>query len=189
MTQYLDEYDPKAKSVAKKVQSDVQKLKFNNIQSCIAVVLVPVGRQIMVGVHLTTSTTTNKAELKSVMEELRQAAGAGPCDAYLVSAWAYHAGTDLAKELKKLARAVYLCDVPAKSAADASADVDVKVQLAGSRLQAYVRLHAVNLKDASGRAIVNPDWNRATALPGKPQNLTDRDAKPWMAVAFRPLLS
>jgi hypothetical protein len=187
VTKYLDEYQPNSRWVNQRVQSDTHKLKFNNIQSCIAVVLVPVGGQRLVGVHLTTMSTGNTAELKTVLQELRAAVGNVPCDAYLLAAFAHHAQTNLKKELKTFARSVSLCDVPGASATSTAADVDVKVELVGGHLMAYVRNHAVNLKDERGGVKPNPNWDRQTALPGQPQNLTDRDAKPWMAVAFRPL--
>jgi hypothetical protein len=186
MTKYLDEYDTNARHLSNKVQSDPRKLKFNNIQSCIAVVLLPVGGGTLTGVHLTTITTNSKAELTRVMGELRAAVGPGACDAYVVSTWSNHASTDLKKELKKIARTLYGCDVPAPAGGGA-ADVDVKFELAGGRMTAYVRQHVVTLRAAGGGAIVNPNYNRATAAPGKPMYLTDRDDpnKQWMAASFR----
>lgn len=187
MTKYLDEYNPNARAINNRVQSDVRKLKFNNIQSCIAVVLVPVGAQKLVGVHLTTISAGSAAETQTVMRELAAAVGGGACDAYLVATFAHYARTGLPKELKKLARTVSLCDVPGVGAGPGGADVDVKVELNGGRLLAYVRPHAVPLTDERGRNIPNPNRNAATAEAGKPWNLTDRDDKPWMAVAFRPM--
>lgn len=186
MTKYLDEYSTARGLLAAKVQSDTRKLKFNNIHSCVAVTLLPAGGNTMTGVHLTTANTGDRAILARVMQELRNAVGAGPCDAYLVSHWSWHSATQLAKELKKIARALYLCDVPVKGDSDA-AQVDVKFELTGGRMVAYVRDHAVFLKDARGGVTVNPRYNRATAAPGKPMYLTDRDDKPWQAVAFRKL--
>jgi hypothetical protein len=188
MTKYLDEYGEKSKSLNKRAQSDNQKLKFNNVSSCVAIVLVTVGQQMMTGIHLTLRETNDKANLLGALKDLQSAAGAGPFDAYVVSAWqAYHSGSDLGRELKNIARAVYICDVPEQKAL-AGADVDVKVEfVAGPRLQAYVRRHAVFLKSAAGGGVPNPSYNKATALPGKPSWLTDRDSKPWMAIAFRTL--
>src|SRR5512147_3255473 len=114
MTKYLDEYNPKAAGVNFRVQSDNRKLKFNNIQSCMAVVLLPVGGATMVGVHITTATSNSAEELTTVTRELRAAAGA--CDAYLVANYTtFHARTGLGKALKKLARKVYVCDLPPAS--------------------------------------------------------------------------
>jgi hypothetical protein len=67
------------------------------------------------------------------------------------------------------------------------ADVDVKVELHGGQVIAYVRKHAVIIKDAAGRSTPKPGFNPATALPGKPMYMTDRDDKPWMAVTFHQL--
>lgn len=188
MTKYLDEYSETSKSPNKRAQSDNRKLKFNNVQSCVAIVLVPLGQQTMAGIHLTIRETKDKAKLAGSLQELQGVAGAGPFDAYVVSAWeAYHSQTDLGKALKELARAVYICDVP-EQIVGKGADVDVKVELvSGPRLQTYVRPHAVMVKDAAGRYIANPSYDKATALPGKSSWLTDRDSKPWMAIAFRPL--
>jgi hypothetical protein len=187
VTKYLDEYNPTGRQASTKVQSDAHKLKFNNIQSCIAVVLVPDGAQTMVGVHLTTMSTFNKTELQGLMNELKTAVGPGACDAYLIAAYTNHSGADLTKELKKFARCVSLCDVPGVSATDTGADIDVKVELHGTKISAFVRRHAVNIKDAAGRVTQKPNYNRATARPGQPMYITDRDDKPWMAVGFRPL--
>ena len=43
------------------------------------------------------------------------------------------------------------------------------------------------IKDAAGRSTPKPGFNPATALPGKPMYMTDRDDKPWMAVTFHQL--
>lgn len=189
MTAYLDEYKPGSKSPERRVQSDTRKLKFNNIRSCLALVLLPADGQKLVGVHLTTASTVfHPEEIDIAMKELRAELGGGSCDAYIVANYTqWHARTDLAKALKKLARRVYVCDVPA---ADGSgeADVDVKVELSGAVLRAYVRRHAVALKDKSGRFIPKPNVKAGgAAVPGKPTVLTDRDDKPWMPVAFQPL--
>jgi hypothetical protein len=187
MTRYLDEYNPRSRDVSTKVQSDPNKLKFNNIQSCIAVVLVPAGGGRMVGVHLTTITTFDTQELKGVMNELKAAVGPGACDAYLLAAYTNHDHSDLGPSLKKLARTVWLCDVPVVGGKNQGADVDVKVELHGGQVIAYVRKHAVIIKDAAGRSTPKPGFNPATALPGKPMYMTDRDDKPWMAVTFHQL--
>lgn len=132
MTKYLDEYNPGAKGLNYQAQADAGKLKFNNIRSCIAVVLVPSGGNTMAGVHLTTATTKNMTELQSAMADLTGAAGPGPHDAYLVAAFGYHAGTPLVKALRKVARNVYLCDVtPDKDDPAHEADVDVKFEAKG----------------------------------------------------------
>ena len=185
MTKYLDEYIRDSKQVARQVQSDDKKLKFNNIQSCVAVILV--GPKKMTGVHLTTATTRKgkEDEFAQALSELKAAAGAGPLDAYIVCAWGWHKDTGLGKGLKQLARAVYLCDVP--QTAQKEANIDVKVHLLGDRpfgglrLQAYIREHAVN-------QMPKPNFNWKTAQPGKPSYLTDRDSKPWIVVAFTRLL-
>lgn len=120
MTQYLDEYKPGAKGQNRQVQSDTQKL---------------------VGVHLTTATTGNPGEIKTVLGELKTAVGGGDCDAYLVATFSHHASGDLTAALEKIARTVSLCDVP--PALSGGAEIDVKVELIGGRPKAYVRPHAV----------------------------------------------
>ena len=192
MTKYLDEYIPNTKQAARKVQSDTRKLKFNNIQSCMALVLLPAGAQKLVGVHLTTGTTTKPDEIDSAMKDLRAEVGTATCDAYIVANYtAFHARTTLGKSLKKLARKVYVCDLPAVSDTNNSADADVKVELTNGVIAAYVRRHAVALPDPANprgflrkpNAVIG-----AGAVPGKPTNQTDRDQKPWMPVPFQPLL-
>jgi len=188
MTKYLNEYNTATNAIwaAHKVQSDNRKLKFNNIKSCIAVVLVPNGAATMVGVHLTKG-NLNPADMTRVMQELQAAAGTTACDAYLVSAWSHYEGSNLKKELKKITRSIQLCDLPKKSSNDA--DVDVKFELAGTRVMAYVREHVLPLKGPGGAQVPNPNYSKATAAPGKPNYLTDRDdaGKQWMSVSFRPL--
>jgi hypothetical protein len=78
MTKYLDEYGEKSKSLNKRAQSDTQKLKFNNVSSCVAIVLVTVGQQMMTGIHLTIRETNDKAKLLAALKDLQSAAGAGP---------------------------------------------------------------------------------------------------------------
>jgi hypothetical protein len=192
MTKYLDEYIPNTKQVARQVQSDTRKLKFNNIQSCMALVLLPAGGQKLVGVHLTTGTTTKPHEIDSAIKDLRAEVGGGVCDAYIVANYTeFHARTGLGKALKKLVRKVYVCDLPAATDTNKSADADVKVELSNGVISAYVRRHAVALPDpANPRGFLRKP-NAVTgpgAVPGKPTNLTDRDQKPWMPVPFQPLL-
>ena len=191
MTKYLDEYNPTARGINYHAQADSGKLKFNNIRSCIAVVLLPVGGQTMVGVHLTNKSTKDLGELKSAIAELAALVGTAKCDAYLVATFGYHAGTQLVKELKKCARAVYLCDVtPDRNDVAQEADVDVKFEVSGGRIVAYVRQHALFIEtkaDGTKGRTMKPTWSTATDIPGKPRFLTDRDAKPWMPVAFKKL--
>ena len=190
MPAYLDEYNPNSKSASNRVQSDTRKLKFNNIRSCLALVLLPAAGQKLVGVHLTTSSTVfHPEEIDAAMKELRTELGSGPCDAYIIANYTrWHARTGLAKAVKKLAKRVYVCDVPEVDHTG-EADVDVKVELTGGLIRAYVRRHAVILKDKGGLQISKPNAAVALALavPGKPTKLTDRDDKPWMPVPFQPL--
>lgn len=184
MTKYLDEYNPNTQNVNNRVQADADKLKFNNIQSCVAVVLQPVGGGPMTGVHLSTITTYSSHELKQAMKELKQKAGSGTFDAFVVSMWSHHATTPLKAALKKLARAVYSVDIPPSGN---SADVDVKFEMKSGRIGVYVRQHVTLLKSSGGGAIVKPGFALATPMPGKPMYMTDKDdeAKQWMAVDFR----
>jgi hypothetical protein len=192
VTSYLDEYIPNTKQVSRQVQTDTRKLKFNNIQSCLALMLLPAGGQQMVGVHLSIATTNKPDEIKQVVGELRAAVGNTTCDAYIVANYTeFHARTGLGKALKKLARKVYVCDLPAASDKDKSADADVKIELSNGVIAAYVRRHAIGLKDpANPHAFLRKPNAKigAGAVPGKPTYLTDRDQKPWMPVPFQPLL-
>lgn len=189
MPAYLDEYIPGSRQVARQVQSDLRKLKFNNIQSCMALVLLPAGGQRLVGVHLSTVTTGKPHEIASAMNDLRAAIGGATCDAYIVANYTeFHARTGLAKAVKKIARKVYVCDLPAASDTNNAADADVKVELTGGVIAAYVRRHAVNLTNPAGQFIQKPNAVLGRgAVPGKPTNMTDRDDKPWMPIPFQPL--
>jgi len=189
MTKYLDEYIPNSKQKSRQVQSDGEKLKFLNVLSCAAIVVVPVGSTTMTGVHLSITTSKDtkegKAELKQVLGELQVAAGAGPLDAYIICSWGFHRQGGLGKGLKKIARAVYLCDVPIDKV---DANVDVMVKMLGTRLQASLRQKAEKVLDERGQAKMKPGYNYKTAEPGKPGWETDSDSKPWSPVPFTRLL-
>jgi hypothetical protein len=171
MTKYLDEYNPTARGINYHAQADSGKLKFNNIRSCIAVVLVPVGSQTMVGVHLTNKSTKDLGELKSAIAELAARRHCKvrrvPCgDVRLPRGDAAREGTEEV------------------------ADVDVKFEVSGGRMVAYVRQHALFIEtkaDGTKGRTMKPTWSTATDIPGKPRFLTDRDAKPWITVTFKKL--
>ena len=189
MTKYLDEYNPTGRGLNYHAQADASKLKFNNIQSCIAVVLAPDGGNTMAGIHLTTKSTADLGELRAAVTELRDAVPGQTCDAYLVATFKFHAGTPLVKELKRVARSVYLCDVTPTDAVIGGADVDVKFELLGGRMVVHVREHAKFLEtraDGSAGRTPNPSF-KATSPAGKPRSKTDRDGKLWIPVSFAKL--
>jgi hypothetical protein len=194
MTKYLNEYVPGTRQVDRQVQSDYDKLKFNNILSCMALVLVPDGGHTMTGVHLTVASTMQgkEDELKQVLGELKAAAGAPPLDAYITCCWGNYKASGLVKGLKKFCRAIYLCDIPQygrSTPGNDSANADVKVHLLGGKAQAYIRQHAENLRNPDGGGFMQrPDYDRRNWKPGKPVNLTDRDTRPWSPIAFTRLL-
>ncbi len=189
MTAYLDEYNPNSRSPNYRVQSDPQELKYNNIQSCIAVAMYPSENNQLVGVHLTTATTGNRTEMKTVRDELRQALGkVQTCTAYLVANYqTHHASTTLKRELSKIAGSVLVCNVTAVSAKDTSADVDVKIELMGGQPKCYVRSHAPFMSPAGGVGRIpkpRPEAGWASWTPGKPKTELDKTGRPWMVVDF-----
>ena len=128
-----------------------------------------------------------EARLEDYLDGLRRfcASGAGPLDAYIICSWGFHRQGGLGKGLKKIARAVYLCDVPIDKV---DANVDVMVKMLGTRLQASLRQKAEKVLDERGQAKMKPGYNYKTAEPGKPGWETDSDSKPWSPVPFTRLL-
>jgi len=189
MTKYLDEYVPGSKQRNRQVQSDDEKLKFMNVLSCAALVVVPVGGKTMTGVHVSVKqgkeADENLKERELMLRDLRKAAGSGQLDAYIVCAWDFYKDGSLGKDLKKLARHVYLCDIPK---AKLDANVDVMMKMVGERLQASVREKAEKILDANKQIKIKPGYDRKTHEPGKPYWETDKDSKPWMPVPFTRLL-
>jgi len=185
MTAYLDEYNPNANRPNCRVQSDPARLKYNNIQSCIAVALHPGPNGDLVGVHLTTLTTGNLRELQTACQELSERLGAARnCNAYLVANYkTYHAGTRLKKELKKLAKNIYVCNVSQVSPTNTAADVDVKIELVGNRPRCYVRLHAPLLRNSQNQ-VQQKQQPPGGWRPGQPRSKLDTAEREWMVVDF-----
>ena len=119
----------------------------------------------LTGAHLTVLSMRKEGEVDTVIQLLRQEVGKGSCDAFLVSAWAHYAQTDLQRKLSKLARGVLRADVAPNSAGEA--DVDVRFDLAAGRMTALVR-------------------QRVVPPPGS-GNVTDGDVAghPWMPISFQ----
>ena len=148
--------------------------------------LYPSQNRELVGVHLTTASTGNPQELKTVIAELKQAVGKTHCDAYLIANYTtHHASTKLRRELGKIARSVWLCDVSAVSTTNTSADVDVKIQLQRGQPQCFVRLHAQFMTGAGGVGRVAKPAPLGGFAPGQPRSLLDKTDKDWMVVAFK----
>jgi hypothetical protein len=186
MTAYLDEYNPGARSPNFRVQSDPNKLRYNNIRSCIAVAVYPSHNNHLVGVHLTTATTGNVAEMKTVRDELRAQIGGSPAaNAYLVANYTgHHAGTTLKRELLKIVQSVFLCDVSPISEQDTSAMVDVKMQLVAGRLIGYVRAHAEFQTNPEGQRIPKNE-PQGGWLPGQPRMQMNKTGLDWQPVDFQ----
>jgi hypothetical protein len=188
MTAYLDEYNPNSTSQNFRVQSDPQELKYNNIQSCIAVAIYPSATQQLVGVHLTTATTTNPKEMKIVRDELRQALGnVQRCNAYLVGNYrTHHTNTTLKRELSKIkiVSSVLVCDVSPVGGQNTSADIDVKIKLQGVQPRCYVRSHAPFITPPGGVGRVDKQKPEGGWKPGQPRSQVDKTGREWMVVDF-----
>ena len=192
MTKHVNEYDPNATGGIKStnmVQTDSMKLKFNNIQSCIAVGFVPSTGTMMTGVHFTTLSTGDDAELAAAMNTIKNLNTGVQLDAYLVASYsAHHSRTNLVKKLKKICRSIYLCDIPPNAAG--GANLDVKMERTGNGVRIYIREHAVFLTDADGRNKVKPKYAGAAVnqmemlKSGKTIYQKDRDQKPWTPAPF-----
>ena len=187
MTAYLDEYNPNSTRPNYRVQSDPQELKYNNIQSCIAVAIYPSATRQLVGVHLTTATTTNPNEMKKVREELRQALGnVQRCNAYLVANYrTHHAKTTLKRELSKIVSSVLVCDVSPVGGQNTGADIDVKIKLRDDgQPRCYVRSHAPFMTPPGGVGHVVKQEPAGGWKPGQPHSQLDKTGREWMVVDF-----
>jgi hypothetical protein len=181
MTAYLDEYQPGSRRAENGVQSDMRCLKFNNIQSCIAVVLVPGNKNRLIGVHLSTITTSRPAETKTVRAELLDELGKATNSAvYLVANYkTHHAASTLKKELQKITKSIFLCNISPVSQKDTSADVDVKMELVGQQVRCYVRLHAPHIHPQVAKPKPAGGW-----IPGQPRTERDKEGRDWQVVDF-----
>lgn len=188
MTAYLDEYNPNSRGLNFRVQSDRQTLKYNNIQSCIAVAIYPSSNGQLVGVHLTTATTGNAAEMKTVRDELLAAMGrANNSRAYLVANFkTHHANTTLKRELSKIVSQVLVCNITPVSGTNTSADVDVKIELVGNTPKCYVRTHATFMAPPGGAGRIAKPQPAAGWAPGQPRAQRDKAGREWSVVDFLP---
>lgn len=194
MTKHVNEYNTNATGanpmkLTNMVQQDSQKLKFNNIQSCIAVGIIPAAGNMMTGVHFTTSSTSSDAELMIALNRIKNLNAGVKFDAYLVASYnEHHSKTNLVKKLKKICQHIYLCDIPPNAAN--GADVDVKMERTGNGVKIYIREHAVFLLDGGGQRILKAKYvgvpinNAAMVSSGKTQYQNDRDQKPWTPAPF-----
>ena len=186
MTAYLDEYNPNGRARNYRVQSDPQRLKYNNIKTCIAVAMYPSATGQLVGVHLTTKTTRTPREMKTVRDELRAALGnVRNCKAYLVANYTtFHATTTLMRELKKIAASVMLCNVTGARGPDKDADIDVKIELVSGRVLCSVRSHAPYATQPGTQLHVPKLVPQGGFLPGQPHNQLDTTGLPWKRKIF-----
>lgn len=187
MTAYLDEYNPGARGQNFRVQSDPRKLKYYNIQSCIAVAMYPSAAGQLVGVHLTDGTTHSSSEMKSVRDELRAVLGkVRNCKAYLVANYTqFHAASRLRRDLKKIAASVMLCQVTGALGPDKAADIDVKIELVSTRVLCYVRSHAPFATHPGTPTPVDADEPPGGFLPGQPRSKLVTTGLPWLGASFK----
>lgn len=190
MTKYINEFNPNSRQENNGVQEGLVKLKFNNIQSCIAVGIVPEDNSKMIGVHLTQASTHSKLELKEAISRIKGMGGNKKCSVYLVASYSNHRDSYLLQLLKdKLTKNIYLCDLTAD--VRGNANIDVKMIKTGNRISTYIRIHAENIKDDSGHFIYKAGLaaltkqERKARNPGKSDWVTDRDSKPWSPAIFR----
>jgi hypothetical protein len=191
MTKYADEFDPNSRHQNRGVQEDNAKLKFNNIQTCIAVGIVPEDNSKIIGVHFTTTSTFSKDELREAIGRIKGAGADRNCKVFLVASFGNHEKSFLVQELKsKLTKNIYLYDVPPETSG--AANIDVKMVRAGDLMNVYIRMHAELLKGPGGGAVVKPGYAAMSndekanfRAAGKNMYETDRDDKPWMYVSCR----
>lgn len=180
MTAYLDEYNPNSRRVNCRVQADAASLKYNNIQSCIAVAIYPSATRQLVGVHLTTATTQNVAEMKTARDELKQALGkVAHCKAYLVANYTtHHAHTTLKRELLKIVSDVFICDVTPVVGRD-GANIDVKIELQNNQPKCSIRKKAELRVPLVRKPVPAGGW-----APGQPTTKRDKGGHDWVTVVF-----
>jgi hypothetical protein len=201
MSAHVNEYDPRSKNQTRGVQTYPYKLKFNNIQSCIAVVVCvydnnphsapTVDR--LIGVHINTSNFgNNEMELNIALSQLKQDDDT-LLDIYLVGPYDdKYAGTRLAEKLKYLKpRSIKLFNLPLIRVGY-GANQDVKVESAGATVQVYYR-DCVKYDQNNIKANYNPNkggtaFTNADLAVGRHKYVNDRDQKPWkLAISFRDL--
>jgi hypothetical protein len=203
MSVHVNEYDPRSKNQTRGIQTDPYKLKFNNIQSCIAVVLcvfdndghrAPTINR-LIGVHINTSNLgNNEMELNIALSQLKQD-GDTLIDIYLVGPYDdKYAGTRLAEKLKYLdPRSIKLFNLtPIR--AGWGANQDVKVEANGDTLNVYyrdcVKVNQDLIKDRYNPNKGGVKYTNADLAVGRHKYVNDRDQKPWkLAIAFRDLLT
>ncbi len=190
-TKYVNEFDPKSKNPLKGIQEAESKLKFNNIQSCIAVGIAAAENNFLTGIHLTSGTTHVSHELSHTIQQIKQKNyNKKLCKIYLVAAYeTFHSQTQLVKQLKQISDQIFLCNIHVQNRD--GANIDVKMQRGGSNVNVFVREHVVFLKDNANGVIPKNISNqeRSTRIAqGRNIYETDRDSKPWQQVFMTKLL-
>lgn len=195
MTVHVNEFNPSNSAAMYGVQTDPRKLKFNNIQSCIAVVLcvynkVKVGIptiKTLIGVHINTfNLGKGEAELKIAVARLKQHRTDEPFDIYLVGPYDTHyAASNLAKKLKSLnPREIKLANLPVN--AGKAADQDIKVEAMGANLQISqrdcVKIEHGVLKDKYDPTKGGVAITKEQLAAGKHKNVNDKALKPWASI-------
>ena len=198
---HVNEYDPMSRDQTRGIQTDPRKLKFNNIQSCIAVVLcvyntgtgLPVINR-LIGAHINTiNLDNNELELNIAISQLKQAANT-VLDIYLVGPYdAQYATSRLRGKLMYLnPRSMKLLNF-SPVIAGSGANKDVKVEVAGAGVNIYYRDCVVwdrnTLKDKYNPALGNPSFGMTDLNQGHHSYVNDKALKPWQpATIFRVLV-
>lgn len=191
MSIYLNEYNPNSKSPANSVTAESQKIRFNNIQTCVGVVVHDFGRGRMIGVHLTTMSTFNKDEMAGVVNKINALTGNTKNKIYLVYASRHQVKSHLLSSLRPIASQLLGCQI--ETSEKLGADVDVNVKLENGAVGIWLREHADISKDASGKAMIkdkyagNKELTSAALAKGKHVYQTDKEGKPWMQVPAIPI--
>ena len=211
MPKHVNEYDPRPSNSqqTRRIQEDFFKLKFNNIQSCIAVCLcvyagAPIGGQRggggawsytvpsrvtkLIGIHFNTiNLMQNEAEIDIAIQHLG-AMHKPRFDVYMVGPYnRNYATSNLAAKLRGLgAEHVYVFNVNYRQTSE-GADIDVKMENAGTHLNVFYRDHALpdfsqkKAKYDPAQGGVAPSLNQILNV-GVNSYETDRANKPWQRI-------
>lgn len=196
MSAHVNEFIPHSRKAPNGVQIDPHKLKFNNIRSCIAVVLcvysnAKVGPSTitnLIGVHVNTTNMGNgEAELKTAVDRLKQLPNRDKFDVYLVGPYdAYYASTKLAKRLESLnPREIKLANLAVTASNEALQDI--KFEAAGATLRIYqrdcVKIDYKVLKDKYDPNKGGTALTTAQSDAGKSKYVNDAGDKPWVLIS------
>ena len=194
MSAHVNEFSANHRLAVNGVQTDARKLKFNNIQSCIACVLCVYngaskasGIKHLMGVHLNTGNFTNNGlEVNIAMAMLKQPKGT-VLDVYLVGPYELrYAATGLLSKLGYLKpQQIKLGNFTPAEGKD-TANKDVKFEVMGNDVAVYqrdcVKIDHTQTKPKYDVAKGGTKFTMQDAQAGRQSKPNDKADKPWVRI-------